>query len=120
MSALRTRMLAVAESIVAKPMVGDDGIPKCNERCPQYDGKRCELLGHQPQSLCEPTLAITVKRLHVAEHRLERACEQLDARAIELAQRLTAAGSFPQMSASEGHELSEAVLTTAAFIGATK
>jgi hypothetical protein len=30
----------------------DDGVPWCDERCPEHDGKRCELLGHRPESIC--------------------------------------------------------------------
>lgn len=34
------------------------GIPFCSEeRCPRYDGKRCEALGHQPGRVCEPVVA---------------------------------------------------------------
>ena len=31
-----------------------EGAWRCTDRCPSYDGKRCELLGHQPEGLCVP------------------------------------------------------------------
>jgi len=32
-------------------------IPICSqEKCAQFDGKRCEALGHQPSNVCEPTV----------------------------------------------------------------
>ncbi|MEC7520127.1 MAG: hypothetical protein VYE22_09700 [Myxococcota bacterium] len=43
--------------------------------------------------------------------------ELLGKRTVELAERLVAPGSFPQISASEGHELSDAVLHAAALVG---
>lgn len=27
---------------------------RCDVRCPSFDGKRCEILGHQPEGICEP------------------------------------------------------------------
>lgn len=40
-----------------KPDWGSDGAaPFCSERCPSFDGKRCEVLGHRPGSLCEPAV----------------------------------------------------------------
>jgi hypothetical protein len=45
----------------------DCGMPRCNDRCPQHDGKRCELLGCRPSSICEiavKEMAIYLDRLH--------------------------------------------------------
>jgi hypothetical protein len=28
----------------------------CVEECPNYDGKRCELLGTDPNAICEPAV----------------------------------------------------------------
>lgn len=28
----------------------------CQEKCPSYDGKRCEVMGFHPESICEPWL----------------------------------------------------------------
>ena len=38
------------------PQRDDDGVPRCTERCPYHDGKRCAILGHRPDSLCEPAV----------------------------------------------------------------
>lgn len=32
----------------------DDGLPLCSDRCPAFDGKRCELTGFRPDRVCEP------------------------------------------------------------------
>jgi hypothetical protein len=34
-----------------------DGVPFCTDVCPQYDGKRCEILGARPCRVCEPSVA---------------------------------------------------------------
>jgi hypothetical protein len=42
---------------MADEMVIDEreGTPYCTEdKCPNYDGKRCELLGHRPETVCVP------------------------------------------------------------------
>lgn len=31
-----------------------NGIGYCADDCPQHDGKRCRLLGHRPDGICEP------------------------------------------------------------------
>jgi hypothetical protein len=31
-------------------------IPHCDERCPFFDGKRCEILGQRPSRICEPVV----------------------------------------------------------------
>jgi len=31
-----------------------EGVPYCNDRCQKYDGKRCDEMGRQPDSICEP------------------------------------------------------------------
>lgn len=31
-------------------------VPRCTERCSYHDGKRCELLGHRPDGICEPVV----------------------------------------------------------------
>jgi hypothetical protein len=38
-------------------------IPHCQERCPSHDGKRCELLGHRPDTICEPAVSNIVRAL---------------------------------------------------------
>ena len=38
----------------AKPNWSDSGVPFCSEdKCPAFDGKRCEYLGHRPDAICE-------------------------------------------------------------------
>lgn len=34
----------------------DQLIPRCSERCPSFDGKRCELMGFRPDGICEPAV----------------------------------------------------------------
>lgn len=52
-----------------EPRLDDRQIPWCNERCPYFDGKRCELLGHPPESVCLPGVQILVDMANrLAEH----------------------------------------------------
>jgi len=37
-----------------RPEWNEDGLPVCSERCPSFDGKRCEKLGFRPDRICEP------------------------------------------------------------------
>lgn len=32
------------------------GIPYCTSTCPEYDGKRCRIMGFRPSSICEPAV----------------------------------------------------------------
>ncbi len=55
-----------------KPDWGSDGAaPFCSERCPSFDGKRCEILGHRPGSLCEPAvrdaIPLAIRALYLTE-----------------------------------------------------
>lgn len=43
-----------------EPRLDEHQVPWCNERCPYYDGKRCELLGHPPESVCVPGVRILI------------------------------------------------------------
>lgn len=36
---------------------GDGEVPLCDERCPEFDGKRCGVMGNRPGRLCEPWVA---------------------------------------------------------------
>lgn len=39
------------------------GIPLCqDELCPQYDGKRCRMLGFRPDRICEPAVKLYMVR----------------------------------------------------------
>lgn len=47
---------AVAEWIAEVPFCGE-------EKCPQYDGKRCRVLGSRPSALCEPIVTEMARML---------------------------------------------------------
>ncbi len=34
----------------------DGDVPRCSERCPMFDGKRCDELGQRPDGICEPAV----------------------------------------------------------------
>lgn len=44
--------------VVLNPLPERDGngVPRCTERCPHHDGKRCAILGYRPDALCEPAV----------------------------------------------------------------
>jgi|SRR5690606_30565585 len=49
---------AVAEGVPPAMPRWEGGVPCCRyDDCVHYDGKRCELLGERPSSLCEPVVA---------------------------------------------------------------
>jgi len=49
------------------PHFDERGVPWCTrEDCPAFDGKRCELLGFRPGSLCEPQVAEMARQLRAA------------------------------------------------------
>lgn len=31
-------------------------VPLCRDACPHHDGKRCRILGHRPNIMCEPVV----------------------------------------------------------------
>lgn len=37
-----------------EPDISNNGVPRCDEHCRHYDGKRCELMGFRPDAICEP------------------------------------------------------------------
>lgn len=56
----------------------ENGVPWCTESCQCHDGKRCELLGHQPGPVCEPAvveLGRKAARLENAAHAVEEALD---------------------------------------------
>src|SRR5688572_25862426 len=54
-----------------------DGLPICSlESCPSYDGKRCELMGCRPGSLCEPAVREIVANAAKAAPSIERSATQ--------------------------------------------
>jgi hypothetical protein len=57
-----------------RPLVLQGGVPRCSwEQCPSYDGKRCSVVGHQPEYICEPAVAKMASDLVRLEQRLESA-----------------------------------------------
>lgn len=40
----------------------EKGIPICSERCPSYDGKRCDITGFRPSRVCEPAVREIIKQ----------------------------------------------------------
>ena len=40
-----------------------NGLPICSrEECPEYDGKRCRLMGFRPAHHCEPAMHMTLEK----------------------------------------------------------
>lgn len=33
-----------------------EGVPLCDRGCASHDGKRCEVIGHRPDRLCQPAV----------------------------------------------------------------
>lgn len=45
-----------------EPRIDEQGVPRCApDNCGAYDGKRCDLLGYRPDSVCEPAVRLLVK-----------------------------------------------------------
>lgn len=63
-----------------------DGVPFCAEdECPSYDGKRCRLLGRQPDSICAPEVKRKLVQLQSLNDCIERMKDDaLRAKAIGL------------------------------------
>lgn len=36
-------------------------VPWCQERCPSFDGKRCEQMGFKPETVCTPVVQEIVR-----------------------------------------------------------
>lgn len=50
------------------PAFDERGVPWCTrEDCPAYDGKRCQILGFRPGSLCEPQVAEMARLIRAAQ-----------------------------------------------------
>lgn len=57
-----------------------NGVPRCSEeKCPSYDGKRCQLLGQKPDSICAPEVKLRFGQLE----RMNRCIEVLKVHAAE-------------------------------------
>lgn len=64
--------LAIPGTRPPEPRLDEHEIPWCDEHCPHHDGKRCELIGHRPDAICEPAVHILVglmKRLDAIEEK---------------------------------------------------
>lgn len=49
-----------------------NGIGYCaGDGCPEYDGKRCQLMGFRPQGICEPWVLELVAKVKNLEKELE-------------------------------------------------
>lgn len=53
------------------PYEDDNGVGLCHEKCPQYDGKRCELMGRRPSEVCYPWADNRVRSKHAKKYRVE-------------------------------------------------
>ena len=45
----------------------DENVPYCTDRCPEHDGKRCRILGHRPDGICEPAVIAVVASVRKGE-----------------------------------------------------
>lgn len=54
---------AGSEVVSPHPEWRDDGLPLCSDRCAAFDGKRCDILGHRPDAICEPAVLAMFKLL---------------------------------------------------------
>jgi len=52
------------------PNIDENGVPWCIEKCKEHDGKRCELLGHRPDSICEPYVIKLVEKIKFLEGKI--------------------------------------------------
>lgn len=61
-----------------KPRV-HQGIPFCSDdSCPEYDGKRCRLLGSRPGNICEPAVDELVTKHNALQNQLPGLTATLD------------------------------------------
>jgi hypothetical protein len=52
----------------------EKGVPWCTEEgCPEYDGKRCKMMGFRPCAICEPAVAQLVEQVEGATARAANA-----------------------------------------------
>ena len=52
----------------------EKGVPLCTEEgCPEYDGKRCKMMGFRPCAICEPAVAQLVEQVEGATARAANA-----------------------------------------------
>lgn len=55
------------------PEWSDLGVPMCTENdCREYDGKRCEVMGFRPRTICEPAVISMYELLLAARRGIEK------------------------------------------------
>lgn len=54
-----------------EPVISSRGVPWCTSTCGRFVNKQCELLGHRPESICEPYVAEMVQVARGAMHILK-------------------------------------------------
>jgi hypothetical protein len=63
-----------------RPEFDERGVPRCTrDKCPAFDGKRCDLMGYRPGPLCEPAVAVMAEDLRHARAALRhiaRVCDE--------------------------------------------
>ena len=53
--------LGITLPVDVRPTIDEKLLPQCpREGCPSYDGKRCDVTGAQPYTLCEPAVQVLV------------------------------------------------------------
>lgn len=55
-----------------------EGLPHCDEACPNHDGKRCRATGFRPDRFCEPALDGFVADRNLLRNRLPGLTATLD------------------------------------------
>lgn len=72
--------------MAAEPNIDKNGVPFCtDEKCPEYDGKRCRLTGFRPDAICEPAVIELARRAPIPGPAPEVRAQVLEeaARAVE-------------------------------------
>ena len=64
------RQITTPQGVASEPAPAPewlDDVPRCTERCPHHDGKRCRLMGFRPGPLCEPAVEAMARLLNEEE-----------------------------------------------------
>jgi hypothetical protein len=65
LSTARAALHGSVASVPISPKVMEDGVPRCSSAvCPEFDGKRCQILGHSPEAICVPSVREMAKALN--------------------------------------------------------
>jgi hypothetical protein len=65
------------------PTKDKDGLPLHTDDCPEYDGKRCRLVGFRPDHFCEPALIEEKERARVLAIQVEQLNREVSTLTIE-------------------------------------